>query len=146
MRFDWKAMAADRHFKPVTRPPDAPISAMCFNSAMGGSVRYVLRRHLFLLIGLLTLGIFFLVAGLDRTGKSETAAALAGPMRLLIVPMYLVWMVFTMALVALFGPRGIPGPLGVAVSFIGFAAGLAPYVLVDYLLQRRRRSAARKSG
>jgi hypothetical protein len=113
---------------------------------MGGMVRYVFRRHLFLLIGLLTLCLFFLVAGLDRAGKSETASALAVPMRVVIVPMYLVWLVFTMAQVALFGPRGLPGLFGVLVSFIAFAAGLAPYAFVDYILERRRRAVARKSG
>jgi hypothetical protein len=119
---------------------------MCFNEAMGGKVRYVFRRHLFLLIGLLTLCLFFLVAGLDRAGKSEAAAALGGPMRVVIVPMYLVWLVFTMAHVAIAGPQGLPGLFGVVVSYLGLAAGLAPYAFVDYLLERRRRAAARKSG
>ena len=103
-------------------------------------MRYVFRRHLFLLIGLLTLCLFFLVAGLDRAGKSETAHALAGPMRVVIVPMYLVWMVITMALVAIVGPVGLPGPFGAVVSGIGLVAGLAPYVLMDYILDRLRRN------
>uniref|UniRef100_Q01VZ9 Transmembrane protein n=1 Tax=Solibacter usitatus (strain Ellin6076) TaxID=234267 RepID=Q01VZ9_SOLUE len=107
---------------------------------MSGKIRYVLRRHLFLLIGLLTLCLFFLVAGLDRAGKSETAHALAGPMRVLIVPMYLVWMLITMAVVAVVGPVGVPGAIGTVVSGIGLAAGLAPYVLVDYILDRLRRA------
>ena len=113
---------------------------------MAGKIGHVFRRHPFLLIGLLTLSLFFLVAALDRGGKSETASALAGPMRVLIVPMYLVWMVFTMVEVAILGPKGLPGLFGVVVSFIGMAAGLAPYAFVDYVLERRRRAAARKSG
>jgi hypothetical protein len=111
---------------------------------MGGKIRYVFRRHLFLLIGLLTLCLFFLVAGLDRVGKTETAQALAGPMRVLIVPMYLVWMVITMVLVAVSGPAGLPGPFGVIVSGVSLALGLTPYVFADYFLDRWRQAAARK--
>ena len=99
-------------------------------------MRHVFRRHLFLLIGLLTLCLFFLVAALDRAGKSETAHALGGPMRVLIVPMYLVWMVITIAQVAVVGPEGLPGPLGVVVSGISLVAGLAPYAFADYVLDR----------
>lgn len=107
-------------------------------------MRHIFRRHLFLLIGLLTLGLFFLVAVLDRTGGTETAQALAGPMRVLIVPMYLVWMVLTMALVAMFGPHGLPGPFGAVLSAISLAAGLAPYALADYVIDRWRHAASRK--
>ena len=85
--------------------------AVWCNGRMGGKVGYAFRRHLFLLIGLLTLGLFFLVAGLDRTGHTGAADALAGLMRVAIVPMYLVWLVLTMALVALAGPGGPHGPL-----------------------------------
>jgi hypothetical protein len=107
-------------------------------------VRYVLRRHLFLLIGLLTLCLFYLVAGLQAAGKRETAEALAGPIRVLIVPMYLVWMLLTMALVAIAGPRGLPAPYGFIVSIIGLVAGFAPYILLDYVLNRLRRPAIRR--
>jgi hypothetical protein len=107
-------------------------------------MRYVLHRHLFLLIGLLTLNLFFLVAGLDRAGKSETAHALAGPMRVLIVPMYLVWMVVTIVQVAVVGPVGLPGPLGAIVSGISLAVGLTPYAFADYVLDRWRQAVARK--
>ena len=117
---------------------------MWFNGRMGGVVRYVLRRHLFSLIGLLTLCLFFLVAGLDRTGSTETSRALAGPMRLLIVPMYLVWLVLTMALVAVAGPTGLPGPFGAVFSGISLVAGLAPYVLADYLLYWARSKTYKK--
>ena len=111
---------------------------------MGGKIRYVFRRRLFWLIGLLTLCLFFLVAGLDRAGKSETAHALAGPMRVLIVPMYLVWMVMTIAQVAIVGPVGLPGLFGAVVSGISFAAGLAPYAFADYVLDRCRQAATQK--
>ncbi len=104
-------------------------------------MRYVFRRHLFLLIGLLTLCLFFLVAGLDRAGKRETAEALAGPMRVLIVPMYLVWLLLTMAQVAIAGPRGLPAPFPAIVSIIGLVAGLGPYALLDFARNRLRRGA-----
>jgi hypothetical protein len=107
-------------------------------------MRYVFRRRLFLLIGILTLCLFFLVAGLDRAGKTEDAQALAVPMRVLIIPMYLVWMLWTMALVAVAGPHGLPGLLGTIVSGIGLVTGLAPYVLADYLLDRWRHAATHK--
>jgi hypothetical protein len=52
--------------------------------SLGRNMRYIFRRHLFLLFGLLTLGLCCLVAAL---GDTELAHALAGPMRILIVPM-----------------------------------------------------------
>jgi H+/Cl- antiporter ClcA len=118
-------------------------AAIWFNGCMGGKMR-VFRRHLFLLSGLLTLCLFFLVAGLDRAGKTETAHALAGPMRVLILPMYLVWMVITIVQVAIGGPVGLPGPFGAIVSGISLAAGLAPYAFADYVLDRWRQVATRK--
>jgi hypothetical protein len=105
---------------------------------MGGKMRYVFRRHLFLLIGLLTLCLFHLVEALNRAGKREIAEALAGPMRVLVVPMYLVWMLLTMAQVAIAGPRGLPAPFGAIVSIIGLVAGLGPYALLDYVLNPPR--------
>src|SRR5215831_16511721 len=71
-------------------------------------MRNAFRRHPFLLIGLLTLGLFHLAEGLNRAGKTEIAQALAVPMRVLIVPMYVVWLLLTMAQVAIAGPRGLP--------------------------------------
>jgi hypothetical protein len=106
-------------------------------------VRHLLRRHLFLLIGVLTLNLFFLVAGLDRAGKVEIAHALAVPMRLLIVPMYLVWLLLTMAQVSIAGPVPLPAPFAVIVWCIDMVAGLAPYALMDYILIRLRRAGTR---
>ncbi len=101
-------------------------------------MRYLIHRHLFLLIGVLTLCLFFLAAGLDLAGKGQIAQVLAGPMRVLIVPMYLVWMVTTMAQVAIVGPTGLPGPFAAVVSGLSLVAGLAPYALADYVLDRWR--------
>jgi hypothetical protein len=116
---------------------------MWFNIARG-NMRYVFRRHLFLLIGLLTLGLFFPVAALG--GEIGFAHALAGPVRILIVPIYLVWLLLTMALVAIVGPHGLPGPFAVVWSGFSFFAGLAPYALADYVLDRWRRAATRKTA
>jgi hypothetical protein len=107
-------------------------------------MRYVLRRHLFLLIGLLTLGLFFLVAALGGARETGMAHTLAGLMRVLIVPMYLVWLVLTMLHVAIAGPGRLPGPFEPALFVFTFFAGLAPYVLADYVLDRWRRAAVRK--
>jgi len=111
---------------------------------MGRRVRKALRQHVWLLIGLLSLGLFFLVAGLEGAGKGEAAHALAGPMRVLIVPMYLVWLAISMAQAAIAGPVGLPGPLRAVVSGISLVLGLAPYALADYVLDRWRRAATRK--
>jgi hypothetical protein len=108
-------------------------------------VRKSLRQHVLLLIGLLSLGLFFLVAGLEGAGKSEAAHALAGPMRVLIVPMYLVWLAISMAEAAIAGPVGLPGPLRAVVSGVSLVLGLAPYAVADYVLERWRRAATRKA-
>jgi hypothetical protein len=99
---------------------------------------------MFLVIGVLTLCLFWLVAGLDGAGKRETAEALAVPLRVLIVPMYLVWMLLTVVQVAIAGPGGLPSPFAFIVSTIGLVAGFAPYILLDYVLNRLRRAAIRR--
>jgi hypothetical protein len=106
---------------------------------LGSRMRYVFRRHLFLVVGVLTLGLFCFVAALDGAGKREAAEALAVPMRILIVPMYLVWLLLTMAHVAMAGPHGLPAPFAAIVSGISFVAGLAPYAIADKLLDLWRR-------
>jgi len=112
---------------------------MWYKGLMGRKVRFVFR-HLFLLYALLSLALFFLVEGLARAGSTEAARALAGPMRVLIVPMYLVWMLLTIVEVALFGPVGKPlGPFLTAVLVgIKLVASLAPFALADYVLDRCR--------
>jgi hypothetical protein len=105
---------------------------------MGRKFALLLRRHLFLLIGLFSLGLFFLVAALDRAGQSAAAANLAPLMRVAIVPIYLVWLPLTVLLVKIFGPGGPPIALSPTIMLLEFAAGLAPYALLDYLLNRRR--------
>jgi len=103
----------------------------------GQGVRFI-RRHPFLCFGFFTLGLFFLVAALGAAGQTGLANALAGPMRVLIVPMYLVWMLVTIAHVAIAGPAGLPSPFALLASVIAFTAGFAPYALADYLLNRLR--------
>jgi hypothetical protein len=99
-------------------------------------MRYVFRRHLFLLIGLLTIGLFV------------PLTALGGPlailMRVPIAPMYLVWLLATMGRVAIAGPGRLPGPFEPILFLFTFFAGLAPYALADYVLDRWRHNAARK--
>ena len=62
----------------------------CFNGHMGGIVRYIIRRHVFLLIGLLSLGLFFVVPG-STERQDRDCSRTRRPMHVLIVPMYLVW-------------------------------------------------------
>src|SRR5260370_3872807 len=104
-------------------------------------MRNVFRRHPFLLIGLLTLCLFHLVEGLNRAGKTEIAQALAVPMRVLIVPMYVVWLLWAMAVVAIARPHGLPAPLSAIAPIISSLAGLGPYALLNYVLNRLRRGA-----
>src|SRR5450432_4620946 len=106
-------------------------------------MRNVLRRNFFLLIGVFSFFLFFLVAGLDNAGKSEIVHALAVVMRILIVPMYLVWLVFTMVRVSIGGAGRLGVPFEVLMSGIGLAAGFAPYALADYVLDRWRHRAKR---
>jgi hypothetical protein len=102
-----------------------------------------LNRHLFLLLGIATLALFFTVEALDR-GGSGAAAGLAQPLRVVIVPMYLIWLLFMMLNAALLGPalsqHGLTW-LATIIWIAGMAAGLLPYALVDYLIARwwRRR-------
>ena len=106
--------------------------------------RQLLRRHLFLFAGVLSLALFYLVAELDRAGETGFAQTLAGPMRVLIVPIYLVWMLIAMAQVAVAGPHGLSPQFGMVVWAFSMVAGLAPYALADYLLDRFRRTSSRR--
>ena len=65
-------------------------------------------------------------------------------MRILIVPMYLVWLLFTMAQVAAAGPAGLPAPFGMIMGCLAMLCGLAPYALADYVLNRCRRKRSRE--
>ncbi|MGH7713273.1 MAG: hypothetical protein ACREOG_18440, partial [Gemmatimonadaceae bacterium] len=78
----------------------------------GGLVATWLRRHPFLLLGLLTLLLFFAVETLRERGALEASLRLAVPLRVLIIPMYLVWLAFTMLNVALAGGAGFGGVAG----------------------------------
>jgi hypothetical protein len=106
-------------------------------------MRNVLRRNFFLLIGVFSFFLFFLVAGLDNAAKSEIVHAVAVVMRILIVPMYLVWLAFTMVRVAIGGTGRLGVPFEVLMSGIGLVAGFAPYALTDYVLDRWRHRAKR---
>jgi hypothetical protein len=96
-------------------------------------------RHPFLLLGLVTLAMFFSVDALDRGGWTAAAAWLARPLRIFIMPMYMVWLPIMMVNAALLGPA--PSQHGLAwlatiIWLAGMAAGLVPYALVDYLITR----------
>ncbi len=118
-------------------PSERPAALLCRKN-----MRYLLRRHLFLSIGVFTLGLFFAVALLDRAHQTGISQALGGVMRVLIVPMYLVWLLLTMAEVAIFGPHA-PSAVAKLITVVAVPAGLAPYVLADYLMHGLRRRRAR---
>jgi hypothetical protein len=94
--------------------------------------------------GVLSLGLFFIVTAFDRAGKAEIANALAVPMRILIVPIYIVWLPLTMAQVAIARRGALPAPIAMIVWVIDMVTGLAPYALADYVLERLRRTRSRK--
>jgi hypothetical protein len=96
---------------------------------------YFVQRRAFLILGLVTLAMFFLV---------EAAIALPGPLRALIIPMYIVWLPFNILQVAIAGPTpaGITAVLAWMLWIVSLVAGLAPYALADYMLHRWRRPQA----
>jgi hypothetical protein len=89
------------------------------------------RRHRFLLVGLVTLTMFLAAERLNGFPEAWVAV-----LRVLIVPMYLVWLVVTMVQV-IFLPSG-PTSLNGAVWLASLITGLAPYALLDYLMMRWR--------
>ena len=102
-----------------------------------------LWQHPFLALGLCTLLLFFAVEALQAEGATGAAQLLARPMRVLIIPMYLVWLLFTMVNVAIWGSGGQVGPLGILLYCLQFSGGLVPYLVADYLLRRWRHAKAR---
>lgn len=98
--------------------------------------------HPFLIVGLLTLVLFLTVGVLSRIGATDVVRVLAWPLRPLIIPMYLVWLLFTMLLVAILGPDAPAAPLAMVLWGLSLVAGLVPYLAADYLLRRWRRARA----
>jgi hypothetical protein len=119
-----------------------------------------------LCIGVVSLSLFFLVAALDRAVEYSATLTLpypssgtaqqvkgvpspsardivVGAVRVLIVPIYLVWMLIAIVQVAVAGPHGLPQPLASLLWVFSMVAGLAPYALVDYILDRIRRARSR---
>jgi len=105
----------------------------------------IIHRHGFLLIGMFTLCVLLLVSFLERTGEIRNNT-LPMPLRILIAPMYLTWMLWTVIQVAVVGPVGVPQPLASILSGIGLVAGLAPYALADYILDLWHRQKLKASA
>jgi hypothetical protein len=105
---------------------------------------HFIQRRAFLILGLVTLAMFFLVRILDEANRTESAIALSGPLRALIIPMYIVWLPFNILQVAIAGPTptGVHAVLAWIIWIVSLVAGLAPYALADYLLRRWRRPPA----
>ena len=106
-------------------------------------MRKWLKQHPFLILGLATLLLFLAVEALRALGAAEASARLAVPMRVLIIPMYAVWLGFTILGVTVAGPEGLPGLLGTLFFGVQLVCGLAPYIGADYLLRRWRDSRLR---
>lgn len=98
---------------------------------------------MFLLFGVFTLVLLFTVQVAAKLDYNDVADILVGPMRMLIIPMYLVWLLLTMAQVAILGSAPPPWPLAIVVYAVHLTFGFLPYLLADYavdLLLRKRRS------
>ena len=106
-------------------------------------MREWLWQHPFLSLGLCTLLLFFAVEALQAQGATDVAQPLSGPMRMLIIPMYLVWLLFMMLNVSIWGSGGQVGPLGILLYCLQLISGLVPYLVADYLLHRWRHAKAR---
>ena len=90
-----------------------------------------------------TLLLFFVVDALQAEGATGAAQLLAGPMRVLIIRVYLVWLLFTMINVGIWGSGGHVEPLAILYC-LQFSAGLVPYLVADYLLSRWRHAKGRR--
>src|SRR5262245_14468150 len=109
-----------------------------------GPMRKWLSQHPFLVLGLCTLLLFVAVEALRIQRALDASQRLAVPLRVLIIPMYLVWLAFTMANVAVWGPSGLCGPLSFLLYGLQLIAGLLPYLVADYFVRRWRCAKARR--
>lgn len=99
-------------------------------------MRHFARRHPFLLVGLLTLALFFIsqFARIERYPSIQFA--LDAILRALIVPMYLVWLLITALQVWLVGRADGADLLRWIFAAARLVAGLIPYVLADAGLRK----------
>jgi hypothetical protein len=90
-----------------------------------------IKRHPFLVLGIVTLGLFVATETMSDTAKgSGLGVIIINLFRVLIVPM---WLMRTLEM--LLGMGGWPMPLQLLVAL---PILFAPYVLADYLLQKVR--------
>jgi hypothetical protein len=105
-------------------------------------LRRILASHPFLLLGLVTYGLFLTVEAVAEDGPTGPTKPFPMPvLRVLIIPMYFGWLLVTIAAVAVLGPHWHPAARRV-VWVLQIVAGFVPYLLADALLRWRRRSVA----
>ncbi len=85
-----------------------------------------IRQHLFLLVGLFTLGLY---------ASLSLVPALGPLVRVLIIPAYVGWLAWTWLVISLTGP--LPSPLPLWVNAIGALVALVPYFGLDWLRHTR---------
>ena len=98
-----------------------------------------LYRHFFLLVGLLTLCVLVPTTSLNWSSEAAPPHISALLLRISIAPMYLMWMLWSLAQVSIVGPLALPQPWASILSLLGLLSGLLPYVLADYLMRLWRR-------
>jgi hypothetical protein len=96
-------------------------------------------RHRFLIIGLLTFLLF-----LASEAGMRLPSSVMSILRILIVPMWVVWTLVT-AMTVLLGGEAPPPMLAVPMWLVAFALGFVPYGLLDMLVARISRQGDRPS-
>ncbi len=110
------------------------------------ALRRLVTSHPFLLLGLVTYAIFLTVEAVAEDGPTGSIKHFPMPaLRVLIIPMYVGWLLVTVASVAVLGPHWEPAARQV-VRVLQIVAGFAPYLLADALVRSRRRSLARPAA
>jgi hypothetical protein len=97
----------------------------------------ILRRHPFLILGLMALALFFIGPQLLGSADGQLFRAF---LRVIVIPAYLGGLLFSMVVTALSPGAAASDYTGVFIAVGQVAAGLTPYVLADYLLRRFRPS------
>ena len=83
------------------------------------------------MVGLATLALFFAVEWLGGS-----SGIMQSVLRVLIIPMYVVWLVFAMVQTVVLGPE--PTAIAPLLHLVSLGAGLLPYALLDHAWRRWR--------
>ncbi len=94
-----------------------------------------LKRHPFLILGLLTLALFFIMQSTQGRFTPDTQNAMSKGFAVIVLPMYLMWVLVYLLTSGDFEK----GPV---ISVLMMLAGLVPYLLADKVLSAIRKRSA----